>query len=64
MAAEADLSRQGVRITLSAGAVTFLVSPPSDDETLAEADRFLYRAKAEGRGRLVHGTVGSPGGAA
>jgi diguanylate cyclase (GGDEF)-like protein len=59
--AHAELVRRGVQVTLSGGAVTFLAPLPSDDETLAEADRLLYRAKAAGKDRLEHGTIGSHG---
>lgn len=50
--------RPGFRVSLSTGAVTFLVAPESADEMVTIADNLMYEAKRAGKATYRHVTIG------
>lgn len=56
---DARMRRDGWAVTVSIGAACFDTAPASVDEALASADALMYRAKSEGRNRLVCDTIGT-----
>jgi diguanylate cyclase (GGDEF)-like protein len=56
---DARMRRDGWAVTVSIGAACFDTAPASVDEALASADALMYRAKSEGRNRLVFDTIGT-----
>ncbi len=53
----AALKKDGFAVGLSAGVATFLQAPHSVDDMLQTADRLMYEAKRESKGRLRHAAV-------
>ena len=56
---EQSLHGLSMRVTFSAGVATFLVVPGSVDALLQPADSLMYDAKAEGKARFAHATIGA-----
>ncbi|KPL73160.1 hypothetical protein ADM99_02640 [Leptolinea tardivitalis] len=52
-----DISEQKVQITLSAGIAIFPDQGSDIDTVIKEADKALYRAKLEGRNRVIAGAI-------
>ena len=55
---EQALQGLAVPVTFSAGVATFLVVPGSMDALLQPADSLMYDAKAKGKARFAHATIG------
>jgi diguanylate cyclase (GGDEF)-like protein len=51
------MREHGWSITFSIGAMTYLEPPRSIDEVISQADRFMYSAKREGKGKIKHAIV-------
>ncbi|HWI12739.1 MAG TPA: diguanylate cyclase, partial [Burkholderiales bacterium] len=51
---------QDFRVTFSVGVAVFEAPPASEDVVLSLADRLMYRAKTEGKNRVVYETAGIP----
>jgi diguanylate cyclase (GGDEF)-like protein len=57
----AALRDLGVETTVSIGALTVLSSPVNANDVLTAGDELMYRAKRQGKDRVVHETLGGRG---
>ncbi len=55
--------KNGTRVTVSVGAVTFVQPPPSVDEMIKRADDLMYEVKHSGKNRVAQGVYPPQNGA-
>jgi diguanylate cyclase (GGDEF)-like protein len=54
------LEREGVKVSLSIGGVTWRTAPATLDAAIQSADRMMYEVKRVNKGSVMHRMIGSP----